>query len=242
MFCIYCGKKCPDIAKFCPSCGKEQLESEDGKMPSEEKQHTIDDNKDNQIQNDSPKFKYNKDNQLSVSNIVSSNNANIKPIACVTSIISLIVEAIIIFLTFTDIFKINIGNGYYSSEIEIGLFDLLDAGSNISRIMQNMGESDSGLVFYAMSCLICVVVCIIYFFYNLFSYSFHNNRHSIWGKNYSHYSIVPAIIFIGVSLFGVILFSTIDEYINAVPNAPLIGIYILTGIQSVTNIIYDSSY
>lgn len=240
MFCIYCGKQCPNIAKFCPSCGKEQLKSEDGKITLEENQHKIDDNKGNEIQNDYPKFKYNKDNQLSASNILSS---NLKPIACAASIISLVIEAIIIFLTFTDIFKINIGNGYYFSSIEIGLFDLFDAGNNIPRITQSMDSAASGLAFYAVSCLICVAVCIIYFFYNLLSYSFTDDRRCIWGKNYAHYSSVPAIIFIVLSLIGILIFSSMaDGYIKATPTTSLIGIYILTGIQFVTNIIYDSSY
>lgn len=215
MYCIYCGEKCPDMAKFCPSCGKEQIKTGgDDENPPKEKQHTI-----------------------------SSSNVNIKPIACAASIISLVVEAIIIFLTFTDIFKINIGNEYYSSSIEIGLFDLFDAGNSIPRITQNMDNAASGLAFYAVSCLICVAVCIIYFFYNLLSYSLSDDRRCIWGKNYAHYSSVPAIIFIVLSLIGILIFSSMaDGYVKTAPNASLIGIYILTGIQFVINIIYDSSY
>lgn len=243
MYCIYCGKKCPDIAKFCPSCGKEQLKTEDGEKSLEIKQPTIEENIGDKSITDSRTFRYNSNNQLSASNTLSSSNINIKPIACAASIISLIVEAIIIFLTFTDIFKINLGNGYYSSSIEIGIFDLFDMGNNIPRITQNMDNVASGLVWYAVLCLICVAICVIYFLYNLFSYSFSDDRRCVWGKNYAHYSSVPAIVFIGASLVGILIFASMaDEYIRVVPNSSLIGIYILTGIQFVTNIIYDSNY
>lgn len=228
MFCVYCGEKCPDLAKFCPNCGKKLLKPEDIERLSEKEQCVIDDNKGGQKQ-----FAFS-----------TSYNLKIKPIAFAASIISLIIEAIIILLSFTDIFKIVIGSGYYSSSIEIGIFDLFDLGNTIPRIVYNSEDFSSLLLFHAVLCIICLAICIIYFLYNLFSYSFNDNsRRCIWGKNYSHYSSVPAIIFICASLFGILLFSDASNgYVSAEPNAPLIGIYVLTGIQFVTNIMYDYSY
>lgn len=279
MFCVHCGVKCPDIAKFCPACGKRiPLTSPDNQPINAESGDTA-------HQSGTVITGYDHNNRLTdhiaggkslvekmvycrYCGIPISENAKIcgscnkhqliaeptqeksspdkrlpefDPFVCVVSIFSLVIEAVIIFLTFTDIFKINVGRGYYSLGLEVGIFDLFDAGNTLSGIMSSTEDAADGLIGYAILCLICIAVCIIYFFYNLFSYSFDNDRYCLWGRNYSHYSSWPAIIFIGATLLGIFIFASMaGEYGSVAPSPTLIGIYILAGIQLMLNIFYQA--
>ncbi len=157
------------------------------------------------------------------------------------TVISLIIEVAIIVLSFTKIFRIEMGIAAMSQSlmplsIEINLFDFFNIADVLSdlnsSILSGFGNSIIDSTIIDVLCGLGIIlmsvigVCIIYFLYV--------NRYG--GPLYKKYSIIPAMTFGAVSIVAMIIFSVNMENSGKVlPSTTLNVIFILIGIQFALN-------
>lgn len=149
------------------------------------------------------------------------------------TVISLIIEVTIIVLSFTKVFRIEMGNGAISQSltpqgIEINLFDFFDIADILSVFDNSIIDSTIIDVLCGLGIILMSVigVCIIYFLYV--------NRYV--GLLYKKYSIIPAMTFGVVSIVAIIIFSVNMKKVGRVlPSPSLNTIFILIGIQFALN-------
>lgn len=156
------------------------------------------------------------------------------------TVISLITEVAIIVLSFTKIFRIEMGNAAISQGIEINLFDFFAIADILSGLSSSIlsgfdnsaisGFSSSMNVFlysFGTIMLFVVGVSIIYFIYVV-----NKNKELLYKK----YSIIPAAIFGAVSIVTIIIFSAnMEKFGKVLPSPSLNAIFILIGIQFALN-------
>ena len=208
MFCKYCGKPLSDGARFCGFCGKDQ-------------ESII-------------------DNSGATKTAAQSTNRNLRAILC-TLITLFLNSLIVIFALFTDLFNIKFGNDFFSTDFKIGIFDLFDNAKTINSISMNsdsLKQVSSSMITFGVILLIALALFVIYYLYYIFTYSFTKQDQfvSIFGKNYNNFSIIPACVFIMVTVIG--MYNIVGEYGSITPTATLISIYVFCGIQFIINKVY----
>ncbi len=222
MYCRYCGKPLvDDNAPFCGFCGKDQriisIDPHDEDTASGQAAAI------QPVDNDTKTY-YNMRTMI-------------------FTVISLILEVVIIILAFTGLFDVKVDT-YLSNRYDINVFDFFDKSRMISAFGHFGNDSEElagGFIGLGIIFLIAIGACVIYYIYYLSTYSLSKNDRftSRFGENYNEYSTVPAGIFAAVSLLGWFIISyNIGEYADIAPSASLVIIYVLTVAQFVINKIY----
>lgn len=208
MYCKYCGKPLSDGARFCGFCGKDQESSET-------------------------------ENSITKTE-VRVTNRNLRAIIC--TLIALTLNLLVfIFALFTDLFDIRFENDYFSTDYKIGIFDLFDNAKKISLFSLNsdsIQQVSSSMITFGVFLVISLALFVVYYIYYVFSYSFTKQDQfvSIFGNNYNNFSIIPACVFILVTVIG--MYNIVGEYGSIKPTATLISIYVFCGIQFIINKVY----
>lgn len=234
-FCKFCGKPISDDARFCGQCGKEQ------------------DNPNKPVQSSSP--------VLTQTREISSNAASgektaivADPQAGIFNFLAICINVVLIILTFTDLFTINIGSSYYSKSIEISMFSFFDGSDLISTLSISSSEIEdfqAVLILGGVTFLLASLICICYFLFYISRFSFfHSNLNSDYSNYYRFsmevrkYNTLATFIFIIVSIITLIIISCsipegMSNYISVSPSPTLITIYIMTGIQLIINHLFN---
>ncbi len=226
MYCRYCGKPLvDDNAPFCGFCGKDQRKISNDAEPV-------------------PRVENTPSGQATTSQLVNNDmNTNYNMRTMFFTVISLILEVVIIILAFTGLFDVKVDT-YLSNSYDINVFDFFDKSRMISAFGHFGNDSEElvgGFIGLGIIFLIAIGACVIYYIYYLSTYSLSKNDRftSRFGENYNEYSTVPAGIFAAVSLLGWFIISyNIGDHADISPSVSLVIIYILTVAQFVINKIY----
>ncbi len=163
------------------------------------------------------------------------------------TIVSFLVQVAIIILSFTDVIKITLGDGYFKQSFLVNVFDMFDSSSYFRQlggiVPDLMVLSDYALAAGIMI-IISIAVCIIYFLYVLILYIPNVNLKNRcgFGKEYHRYSVIPSLI-TSVVVTAIIVFVEVKAsgVLTVIPSNKMIAIYILLGVQLVINIAFRLS-
>lgn len=198
MYCKYCGKPLSDGARFCGFCGKDQTEKivDNSTVTSSvtvDKQYI-------------PEFEV--------------------PNAKFFSIIALAMQIGIIALSFTPLLTLSLGNDYIGYSKSFTVFDLFkksDILEHVGYLLQseysrNAIDSINGVAIF-IGILICALIawCVIYFLYNLSTYTFRSGQSTKvhFGYVYSVYSSASCIaLSLGIIIFNIVFSSWFGHYVD----------------------------
>ena len=224
MYCKYCGKPLSDGARFCGFCGKDQTEKI--------------------VDNSTVTSSVTVDKQFIPEFEV--------PNAKFFSIIALAMQIGIIALSFTPLLTLSLGNddiGYSQSFTVFDLFKKSDILEHVGYLLQseysrNAIDSINGVAIF-IGILICALIawCVIYFLYNLSTYTFRSGQSTKvhFGYVYSVYSSASCIaLSIGIIIFNIVFSSWFGHYVDVSISPTSIIIFILSVGQFVLNRIYLS--
>lgn len=162
------------------------------------------------------------------------------------SVVSFLLQAAIIILSFTDVIKITFGDVFYKQIFLLNVFDLFDGARYITDLESLVPDlrTLSNYVFTAGIIVIASIsACIIYFIYVIMVYvpniQMKNKRR--FGTEYYKYSVVSNLIYVlAVSFIIFFISSKAGDIISVMPSNKMIAIYILVGIQFIGNIIFTN--
>lgn len=168
------------------------------------------------------------------------------PFTLFCTIFTWAIQVTIVILSFCPFCSVKIGNDFFATKLSFNFIDLFECGDAFSKYLSfsDTAKSISGnMIGLGVVIIIAIGVCILYFIYNIATYSFAKQSQyvSILGKNYNNYSVLPDFFVITVMTVGIIVLHTLlGDYGSASPSAPLIITYVLTAIQCTVNIIYKN--
>ena len=162
------------------------------------------------------------------------------------TVVSFLLQAAIIILSFTDVIKITFGDVLFKQIFLLNVFDLFDDASYIKDLGSLVPDLRS-LSNYAFTAGILVIAsisaCIIYFIYVIMVYvpNIKMKNKCRFGTEYYKYSVVPNLIYVLAVTFIIFFISSkVGDIISVMPSNKMIAIYILVGIQFVGNIIFTN--
>lgn len=158
--------------------------------------------------------------------------------ASVFTIISFIIEALIIFLSFTDLFGLSVTNDFLGLEDKsFGVFDLLNKPYECTGL-DNFSYWCS-FVFFAAVIGGIIIACIVYFIRKLFLYSFScdpdDSKKIRFGFDYSVYSVNLPIALSIVSIYTALCYNSWLPRYTVYPSRALWAIIALTCVQIAVN-------
>lgn len=158
--------------------------------------------------------------------------------ASVFTIISFIIEALIIFLSFTDLFGLSVTNDFLGLEDKsFGVFDLLNKPYECTGL-DNFSYWCS-FVFFAAVIGGIIIACIVYFIRKLFLYSFScdpdDSKKIRFGFDYSVYSVNLPIALSIVSIYTALCYNSWLPRYTVYPSHALWAIIALTCVQIAVN-------
>lgn len=195
MYCKYCGKELSEGGQFCAFCGKDQNQSTAEVLSSIYKGA----DKEPDAKQSVPEYEV--------------------PNAKFFSIVALAMEAGIIALSFTPLVTMSLGNNYVGYSQSFNVFDLFKKSEileHVGYLLQSEYNRDSvdtikGVAIF-LGVILCALIawCVIYFLYNLSTYTFKRCQGSKahFGYVYSVYSSAsPIALSIGIIILNVIFSS-----------------------------------
>lgn len=166
------------------------------------------------------------------------------------TILSLLIEAVIIGLSFTPLLSMSLGNDYIGYNQSFNIFDLFKQ-SNIldyvaymlkNEFSRNASDSIKGVcVFLGVVLCALIVWCICYYLYNITTYTLKSGQTTKFhfGYVYSVYSSVPPIFLsIGIIILNILFSSWFSNYVDVTISPTSIIICILSIGQFIINRIY----
>ncbi len=183
-------------------------------------------------------------------NVNEKNEEKSDPRAGVFNFLSICINIVLIILTFTGLFTVNIGSSYFSKSIDISMASFFDGSDFISAYnmgFSEMEEMQAVLILGGVVILSAIIICICYFLFHISRFSF---LHSELNPNYidycrftmrvRKYNTLAMFIFIFVTIIILIIMACaipegMSNYVSVSPSPTLITIYILTGIQWIMN-------
>ncbi len=172
------------------------------------------------------------------------------PRAGMFNFLSICINVVLIILTFTGLFTVNIGSSYYSKSIEISMASFFDGSDFISAYnmgFSEMEEMQAILILAGSVILIAIIICICYYIFYISRFSFLHSEQNSNYKNYCRFTVqvrkyntLAMFIFIIVTSWELFIMSCalpegMSDYVSVSPSPTLITIYILTGIQWIMN-------
>lgn len=169
--------------------------------------------------------------------------SNISIQSLIYTIISFLIQATIIILSFTNVIKISFGDGYLRQIILVNVFDFFD-GSNYFNQLGNIIPDLLVLSEYAriagIMIIVAIGICIIYLVYVMMLYIPNinmENKCKLGIEHHKHSVVAPMIYIFVVTIVIIFISQKGGNFITVVPSNKMIAIYILTGIQFAVNII-----
>lgn len=182
-----------------------------------------------------------KDQEITSHNFIKS---DISTPSLIYTIVSFLIQAAIIILSFTDVIKISFGEGYLNQSYLLNVFDMFDGSGYFrqlgSLVSDLMVVSDYAFIAGIMI-ISSIVLCIIYFLYVLILYIPNVNlkKRCSFGKEHHKYSIIPSLINMFIVTFIIIFIGwKAGDIISVLPSNKMIAIYILSGVQLAINLFF----
>ncbi len=159
------------------------------------------------------------------------------------AIISLLIEAVVIILLFTDLINVDIGMGYYTQTTGIGIFSCFDMAEALHYFggMSTALEEVSGVFALVGGIFLALLIaCMVYYIYYLTRYSFSGNNlgKANIAQKYVKYPIALTVVILIMLIIAIIVANacvTEGDFINISLSGSTLTIIILTVVQFVLN-------